>query len=129
MAGGASSGHPMKALMLRRGKWHDQSEATWDVGGESPMEIARRLVSLDIQYVICGGIHRTYKDWLIRNGITVMENRRGIAREVIKELLNEFKSDGHDSKRASSFIGETKKKRAEWGFISLKVKGRQKDGQ
>jgi predicted Fe-Mo cluster-binding NifX family protein len=81
-----------------------QSEATWDVGGESPMEIARRLVSLGIQYVICGGIHRPYKDWLIRSGITVVENQRGIAMEVIKKLLNEFESDEPDQKRASSFI-------------------------
>jgi predicted Fe-Mo cluster-binding NifX family protein len=80
-----------------------QSEATWDVGGESPMEIARRLVSLGIQYVICGGIHRPYKDWLIRNGITVMENQRGIAMEVIKKLLKEFEDDRHDPKGASSF--------------------------
>jgi len=81
-----------------------QSEATWDVGGESPMEIARRLISISTQYIICGGIQRTYKDWLISNGITVMENQRGIAMEVIKKLINEFKSDGHDQKRASSFI-------------------------
>jgi predicted Fe-Mo cluster-binding NifX family protein len=81
-----------------------QSEATWDVGGESPMEIARRLASMGIQYILCGGIQRTYKDWLIRNGITVMENQRGIAMGVIKKLLNEFESDGHDPKKASSFI-------------------------
>jgi len=81
-----------------------QSEATWDVGGESPMEIARRLVSLGIQYVICGGIHRTYKDWLTRNGITVMENQRGIAMEVIKKLLNEFANERHEQKGALSFI-------------------------
>jgi len=81
-----------------------QSEATWDVGGETAMEIARRLVSLGIQYVICGGIHRTYKDWLTRNGITVMENQRGIAMEVIKKLLKEFEGDGHDPKGTSSFI-------------------------
>jgi predicted Fe-Mo cluster-binding NifX family protein len=81
-----------------------QSEATWDVGGNSPMEIARRLVSLGIQYIICGGIHRTYKDWLIGNGITVMENQRGIAMEVIKTLLKELQGEGHHQKRASSFI-------------------------
>ena len=81
-----------------------QSEATWDVGGDSPMEIARRLVSLGIQYVICGGIHRAYKDWLTRNGITVMENQRGGAREVIKKLLNEFANERHEQKGASSFI-------------------------
>jgi predicted Fe-Mo cluster-binding NifX family protein len=81
-----------------------QSEATWDVGGESPMEIARRLVSISIQYIICGGIQRTYKDWLIRNGIIVMENQRGVAMEVIKTLLKELQGEGHDQKRASSFI-------------------------
>jgi len=73
-----------------------QSEATWDVGGESPMEIARHLLSISIQFIICGGIDRTYKDWLIRNGITVIENQRGIAMEVIKKLLKEFKNDGQD---------------------------------
>ena len=81
-----------------------QSEATWDVGGESPMEIARRLAALGIQYVICGGIHRTYKDWLTRNGITVMENQRGVAMEAIKKLLNEFVNETHDQTKASSFI-------------------------
>lgn len=73
-----------------------QTEATWDVGGENPMEIARRLASLGIHYVICGGIHRTYKDWLISNGITVMENHRGVALEVIKKLLKEFKGDWYN---------------------------------
>jgi predicted Fe-Mo cluster-binding NifX family protein len=81
-----------------------QNEATWDVGGESPMEIARRLASMGIQYILCGGIQRTYKDWLIRNGITVMENQRGIAMEVIKTLLKELQGEGHHPKRASSFI-------------------------
>lgn len=81
-----------------------QNEATWDVGGESPMEIARRLASLGIQYVICGGIHRTYKDWLISNGITVVENQRGIAMEVINKLLSEFANERHEQKGVSSFI-------------------------
>jgi predicted Fe-Mo cluster-binding NifX family protein len=78
-----------------------QSEATWDVGGDSPMEMARRLVSLGIQYVICGGIYRPYKDWLIRNGITVVENQRGIAREVIKKWLNEFGNERHEQERVN----------------------------
>jgi len=78
-----------------------QSEAIWEVGGESPMEIARHLVSLGIQYVICGGIHRPYKDWLTRSGITVMENQRGVAREVIKKLLNEFGDERHEQERVN----------------------------
>ena len=81
-----------------------QSEATWDVGGETPMEIARRLVNISIQYILCGGIQRTCKDWLLRNGITVVENQRGVVREVIKKLLNEFGNERHEQKGASSFI-------------------------
>ena len=73
-----------------------QSEATWDVGAESPMEMARRLAAMGIQYIICGGINRTYKDWLVRNGITVVENQRGVATEIIKKLLKEFKNDGQN---------------------------------
>jgi predicted Fe-Mo cluster-binding NifX family protein len=97
---GASS----KILLVMADGGIIQSEATWDVGGESPMEIARRLASLGIQYIICGGIHRAYKDWLIMNGVTVMENQRGIAMEVIKKLLNEFGNERHEQKGASSFI-------------------------
>jgi len=78
-----------------------QSEATWDVGGEGPMEIARHLVSLGIQYVICGGINRAYKDWLTRRGITVMENQKGLAREVIKNLLKEFGNERHEQERVN----------------------------
>lgn len=83
-----------------------QGEATWDVGGDSPMEIARRLVSLGIQYVICGGIQRTHKDWLTGSGIIVMENQRGVALEVIKKLLNEFANERHEQKGTSSFIAK-----------------------
>jgi len=67
-----------------------QSEATWDVGGEGPMEIARHLVSLGIQYVICGGINREYKEWLIKRGIKVIDNQRGTAKEVISNLSREM---------------------------------------
>jgi predicted Fe-Mo cluster-binding NifX family protein len=102
---GASS----KMLLVTTEAGVIQSEATWDVGGESPMEIARRLLSLGIQYVICGGIHRAYKDWLIRNGINVVENQRGIAMEVIKKWLNEFANERHERERASSFMEKAQK--------------------
>jgi predicted Fe-Mo cluster-binding NifX family protein len=97
---GASS----KMLLVTTEAGVIQSEAPWDVGGESPMEIARRLLSLGIQYVICGGIHRAYKDWLIRNGINVVENQRGIAMEVIKQLLSEFENEKHEQKGSSGFL-------------------------
>jgi predicted Fe-Mo cluster-binding NifX family protein len=66
-----------------------QNEAIWEVGGNGPMEMARHLVSLGIQFLICGGIHRPCKDWLTRNGITVIENQKGKAKEVIRKWLQD----------------------------------------
>lgn len=61
-------------------------EATWDVGGEGAMEIARRLVDLGVEKLICGGIQNRYKNWLIGRGVTVLENQRGPAREIIEKF-------------------------------------------
>lgn len=62
-------------------------EVTWDVGGEGPMEIARRLVDLGVEKLICGGIQHQYKAWLVSRGVTVLENQRGTARNLIQDLL------------------------------------------
>jgi len=62
-------------------------EAAWDVGGESPMEIARRLVDLGVEKLICGGIQTCYKDWLTRRGVRVVDNQKGLARDLIQNLL------------------------------------------
>ena len=61
---------------------------TWDVGGEGAMEIARCLVDLGVDKLICGGIQNRYKDWLVKRGVRVVENQRGPAREIIKKLLD-----------------------------------------
>lgn len=65
------------------------NEAEWDVGAEGPMEFARRIVDLGIDWLICGGIQLRLKDWLTKRGINVMDNQRGKAREVIKKILRE----------------------------------------
>jgi predicted Fe-Mo cluster-binding NifX family protein len=62
-------------------------EATWDVGGEGAMEIARRLVDLGVEKVICGGIQNRCKNWLVGWGVTVVENQRGPARDLVQNLL------------------------------------------
>jgi predicted Fe-Mo cluster-binding NifX family protein len=62
-------------------------EATWDVGGEGAMEIARRLVDLGVEKLICGGIQNRYKNWLIGRGVTVMDNQRGPAWALVQSLL------------------------------------------
>ena len=64
-----------------------QQEAIWDVDGEGPMEIARRLVDLGVEMLVCGGISHFYKEWLAGKGITIMDNQRGLARQVIQKLL------------------------------------------
>jgi len=62
-------------------------EATWDVPGEGPMEISRRLAHLGVEKLICGGIQNQNKEWLRRNGVTVIDNQRGVARETVRAHL------------------------------------------
>jgi len=62
-------------------------ETIWDLGGEGPIEIARRLVALGVEELICGGIQSHYKDWLIGKGVRVVDNQRGVAREIVQDLL------------------------------------------
>lgn len=51
------------------------------------MEIARSLVALGVEELVCGGIQSHYKDWLIGKGITVVDNQRGEAREIVRTCL------------------------------------------
>jgi len=62
-------------------------EATWEVKGEGPMEMARRLADLGVEEIVCGGIQHRYKEWLIRKGIKVVDNQRGVAEEIVQDLL------------------------------------------
>jgi predicted Fe-Mo cluster-binding NifX family protein len=55
-------------------------ETTWDLPGEGPMDIARRLVDLGVNLLICGGIPSHYKDWLMGKGMTVVDNQKGRVR-------------------------------------------------
>ena len=71
-------------------------ESSWEVAGEGAMEIARRLVDLGVEKVICGGIQHRYKNWLVGRGVTVVENQRGPARELVQNLLHPI---GKEEKR------------------------------
>ncbi len=51
------------------------------------MEIARLLVELGVNRLICGGIQHQYKEWLLSKGIGVMYNQKGEAKGIIKNLL------------------------------------------
>lgn len=60
-----------------------------DIYGENLLDISRRLVSLGVEKVICGGIPLVYKEWLVGKGVIVQDNRKGEVREIIQELLKE----------------------------------------
>jgi len=51
------------------------------------MEIARRIVALGIDRLICGGIQLNFKEWLTKRGVKVIDNQKGRAREVIKKII------------------------------------------
>jgi len=58
-----------------------------DIGGEGPQAIAQNLVALGVEKLICRGIQHHYKDWLIRKGIKVLDNQRGVAKEIMIKYL------------------------------------------
>ena len=64
-----------------------KQEARWNLGGETPFDVARRLVDLGVEKIVCGGIGRVYKEWLREKGVAVEDNKRGEVREILKELL------------------------------------------
>jgi predicted Fe-Mo cluster-binding NifX family protein len=72
---------------------HDQricKKHIWRIGKscfEHPMGLARQLADSDINILICGGIQKQCKEWLIKHGISVWENYRGEAEQVITSLL------------------------------------------
>lgn len=72
---------------IKSGSVHQ--EAKWDMGVQSPLEMARRLLDLGVDKIICGGINRVYKEWLINKGISVEDNRKGKAREIIEKMLKD----------------------------------------
>lgn len=80
-------GSSSRILLLETNGTTICQEAILNVGGDTPMEIARCLVDLGVEKVICGGIQYHYKDWLIRKGVAVVDNQRGMAKEVIQDLL------------------------------------------
>lgn len=61
-------------------------KAAWDVKGEGAMDLAGRLVYLGVKKVICGGIQNRCKDWLISQGVVVLENQRGTVRDLLINL-------------------------------------------
>ena len=63
-------------------------ETIRDLEGNNSLEIARGLVKIGANVVICGGIDLSCKNQLIEKGITVVDNQRGEARQLLKHFSN-----------------------------------------
>ena len=66
-------------------------EAVWDIDGEGPMDMARRLMELKVEEIVCGGIQDYLKQWLMGKGVVVVDNQEGAARSVVHQLLEHLK--------------------------------------
>ena len=82
-------GSSSKVLLIDANGAIVHQEMMWDLAAEGPMEIARRLVDLGVEELVCGGIEHFYKEWLMGKGVKVVNNQRGVAREIIQELLRD----------------------------------------
>ena len=59
-------------------------ETIRDLEGSNSLEIARGLVKIGANVLICGGIDLSCKNQLIENRITVVDNQRGVAKQLLK---------------------------------------------
>lgn len=58
-----------------------------DIGADNAARIARHLASRGVNTIICGGIQRVHKQWLVNNGIHVVDNQKGPAEEFVFNML------------------------------------------
>ena len=81
-------GSSSKALLVEIINGTVKQQAQWDMGGAGAMEMARHLVNLGVEKVVCGGISRMHKQWLRDKGVIVEDNQKGEAREIVEKLLS-----------------------------------------
>ena len=80
---GASS----KFLMVETDGTSIRHVSKLDIVDESPLALAGHLIRLGVETIICGGIPSFYKEWLIKRGVNVVDNQKGLAIKVIQESL------------------------------------------
>lgn len=56
-------------------------------GSNDPGKIARFLFSCGVNRVVCGGMQRNHKRWLLDKGIEVMDNQKGKAADVLSAII------------------------------------------
>ena len=52
-----------------------------------PMRLARQIAESGINVLVCGGIQRQCREWLINHDIAVVDNYSGEAEEVVASLI------------------------------------------
>lgn len=57
-----------------------------DTGTNDPAQMVRLLASSGVDRLVCGGIQRTHKQWLVENGIQVVDNQKGKAEELVLKM-------------------------------------------
>jgi len=72
------------------------------------MELARRLVEIGVDMLICGGIQRTCKEWLTGRGVRVVDNQKGQADDLVMKFMRKEQrvkksSCGYDEEDKSCF--------------------------
>jgi predicted Fe-Mo cluster-binding NifX family protein len=54
---------------------------------QGAMPMARFLTTRGVHALCCGGIQQAAKQWLMHNGITVIDNQKGPADEVVGRVI------------------------------------------
>lgn len=62
---------------------------------DDPMQMARKIAESKPDILVCGGIQNFCKEWLALRGLTVFDNQRGEAEEVVTRLNNTGFFQGH----------------------------------
>jgi len=60
---------------------------TISIDADDPGQMARRLLTYGVDRIVCGGIQRSHKQWLIDKGIQVMDNHKGPAEKLVFKLI------------------------------------------
>ena len=61
-----------------------KTERNLGVGGA--IDLARHLLNLRVDRLVCGGIQLSCKEWLIQKGVSVQDNQKGGVQELIETL-------------------------------------------
>lgn len=57
-----------------------------DAGTNDPLQMACLLASCGVDRLVCGGIQRRHKQWILENGIEVVDNQKGEEEELVRKM-------------------------------------------